>query len=155
MLVSEIITNCRRRINDVSADEVPSDEWISYINQAIDQLSRQLITAKDGEMVTETSIANGLTVFNNFEKFVGSYPTLYISAGQFRITGAGTPITARWYGTKQHVTDLSSAIPFKDSYCEILAQMAARFAKERISLMITDSTTLLNEQVAVINGAKA
>jgi hypothetical protein len=155
MLVSELITNCRRRINDVAADEVQNDEWIDYINQAIDQLSRQLITTKDPCMITETSISNGLTVFSNFEKFAGAYPSLYISGSQFRITGAGTPIVARWYGTKAHVALTTEAIPFKDSYAQILAQMAARFAKERISLQITDSTALLNEQVATINGAKA
>jgi len=155
MLVSEIIADCGQRINDVSKDEVQDAEWIKYINQSIDQLSRQLIGAKDAEMITETYVSNGSSVFSNFEKLVGSYPNVYISAGVFRITGAGTPVTVRYYGTKPHVLDVSNQIPFKDSYCELLAQMAARFAKERIGKQIADSTTLLNEQVSVVNGAKA
>lgn len=113
MTVSEFIKILRTRLND-EAKKVWSDtELRSYINDAITQLSIELINAKDASMIVDLTITPGTTyVPEGFLRFAGQHP-VYVSNDKFySLDGSTSPRAIRYWGAKYHVESNADDIPF-------------------------------------------
>ena len=113
MTVSDFIKILRARLNDEAKKIWTDSELRAYINDAITQLSIELLNAKDMSMITELAIIPGTTsVPDGFLRFAGQYP-IYISNGTFcSLSGSTVETTVRYWAVKTHVQSNGDNIPF-------------------------------------------
>jgi len=150
-LVSEAIANIRIRIRDRTAIGYVNDELITYINDAINQLSLYLISICDPEMVVQKELTDGDDVPDDYCKLAGEYG-VFIDNGVFRTQD--TELTIRYYAAKDNISVETDELPFKRLYLGVLSQMAAIYALNRNEFDITQDQKLLDGILQLIGAGK-
>lgn len=115
IVAQSIITNARQRLGDTAKVTFDDSELLGYLNDAIIQLSMEMIAAKDPTMAKELSVTPGTTaVPEDFQGFCGSSP-VYQAGGVFQALNATTdPITVRYFAVKARLSSATENIPFGD-----------------------------------------
>ena len=76
MLVTQAIQEIRNKINDRDCVGLDDSELLSYLNEAIQQISSYLISVNSPTMIKELTIEdeNEIELPQNFVKTAGNYP---------------------------------------------------------------------------------
>ena len=133
MTVQELIT-----LIDVESNEILDDtnEYIQYINAAIDYLSMLLVAIRDREVIKVMDVANNNAIPSDFMGFVPKqgYPIRIVN-GSFN-TYSGDTIEGVFYSIcKNHISNFGDAIPFTEFFHSYLVQLVSYLIKKK-SLML-------------------
>lgn len=133
MTAGELITMINLDTNEILDDE---QEYIPYINAAIDYLAMILVPMKDREVVRTVDVANNCPVPGDFTAFVPTvgYPVRIVN-GSFQTYGGKTVNDVFYAVKKPHVSDKTDSIPFSDIFHFILVQLVSFLVKKK-SLML-------------------
>ena len=155
MTVNELITQINIDTNEILDD---SNDYIPYINAAIDILSSLLIPMNDTEVVKRRAVHDNDVVPTNFMTFIPSsgYP-VEIYDGVFK-TYDGQDVESVYYAvSKPHISQMDDAVPFSDYYVFPLVQIISYLVKKK-SLMIdfaNADSAFVQQLTKIINDAKA
>lgn len=152
MLLSDILTKVRQRINDTGATDYLDNELISYYNDASDVVGAFLISIGDADMITTANITDGTSKPSTWVSFSGQYP-LHEENGTWKLDVTG-PIPVRYWATKQHLVNTTDTVPYKD-YCAVaLVSIASNYALNRNELYGTVDQALVDAALAELKAAK-
>lgn len=133
MTVQELIT-----LIDVESNEILDDtnEYIQYINTAIDYLSMVLLSIRDREVVKVMTVTNNNAIPSDFMSFVPKqgYPVRIIN-GSFATYGGDTVNDVYYSIRKNHISNFGDAIPFTEFFHSYLVQLVSYLIKKK-SLML-------------------
>lgn len=132
MTIDELITLINLDSNEILDD---SDEYIPYINAAIDYLSWLLVQAKDAEVIKSAVITHNMTIPSNFIMFIpkDGYPVTLFN-GSFS-TYMEKPVECYYAYAKNHIEDRTDLVPFSEPYIFSLVQIVTFLVKKK-SLML-------------------
>lgn len=133
MTVQELIT-----LIDVESNEILDDtnEYVQYINAAIDYLSMLLVAIRDREVIKMMDVANNNAIPSDFMSFVPKqgYPIRIVN-DSFN-TYSGDTIEGVFYSIrKNHISNFGDAIPFTEFFHSYLVQLVSYLIKKK-SLML-------------------
>lgn len=155
MTVNELITQINIDTNEILDD---SNDYIPYINAAIDILSSLLIPIHDTEVVKRRVVHDNDVIPTDFMTFIpaSGYP-IEIYDGVFK-TYDGQDVEGVYYAiSKPHISQMDDAVPFSDYYVFPLVQIISYLVKKK-SLMIdfanTDSA-FVQQLTEIIKDSKA
>lgn len=132
MNVDELITLINLESNEILDD---SDEYIPYINAAVDYLSFALANVKDPEVCRTLAVQQGDTVPSDFIAFIpkDGYP-ISIDSGSFTVYVPGS-VQVYYAHRKNHVQHKDDLVPFSEPYISALVQLVSFLVKKK-SLMV-------------------
>lgn len=155
MTVNELITQINIDTNEILDD---SNDYIPYINAAIDILSSLLIPIHDTEVVKLRAVHDNDVIPTNFMTFIpaSGYP-IEIYDGVFK-TYDGQDVEGVYYAVrKAHIASMDDAVPFSDYYAFPLVQIVSYLVKKK-SLMIdfaNADSAFVQQITQIIQNAKA
>lgn len=153
MLVSELITRIRQRINDTTSvvddREFSDTELLGYVNDAFTFLGGFLIARKEPEMITSASVADTGAVPSNFHSFVGEVPA-WVEGALFHTYGGA--VTLRYYVTPALASSVGSTVPFMDSRSAVLVQLASIYALNRLEYNVDMDKALMEACLSMTGG---
>ena len=152
MLVKAAIQEIRNKINDRDCVGLDDSELLSYLNEAIQQISSYLIGVNSPVMISDMTVEDSeeFTLPPNFVKTAGNYP-LKITGN--KATALFSPMAIRYYASYQHVS-LESSLPFAHNALEVIAiKLACVYANTQEHLDITQDKALIDELVTSLAGA--
>lgn len=155
MLASQLITKIRRRINDANTTtpEFEDDELMDYINDAITDLSMNLINDNAAEMINTVNIPDGFPVPTSCVKLAGIYP-IREEGTLWRITNGAAMVLIRYFATRPLISAVGDTIPFKDMYLTALADEVCKRAMNRVEADTTQETQYQLKHLTALNAAK-
>lgn len=155
MTVNELITQINIDTNEILDD---SNDYIPYINAAIDILASLLIPMHDTEVVKRRTVHDNDVIPTDFMVFVpvSGYP-VEVYDGVFK-TYDGQDVGDVYYAIrKPHISQMDDAVPYSDYYVFPLIQIVSYLVKKK-SLMIdfanTDSA-FVQQLTQIIKDARA
>lgn len=155
MTADELITTIELDTNEILDDR---NDYIPYINTAIDTLSMILAPMHDPEVTQCKDITDNMAVPTNFLQFIPSsgYP-IEIKSGTFK-TYDGETVKDVYYATKKsHVSSMDDAVQFSELYTFALVQIVSYLVKKK-SFMIdfaNADNAFISQLTDVIKGARA
>lgn len=152
MLVRKAIQEIRNKINDRDCVGLDDSELLSYLNEAMQQISSYLIAVNSPTMIATLTIEdeNEVTLPQNFVKTAGNYP-LKITAD--KASTAFWPMTVRYYASYLPVT-LDGELPFKHNAIDIIAiKLACVYANAQEHLDITQDKAIVDELITSLASA--
>lgn len=154
MTGTEFISLLRPRIGDVEKVTYEDTELLGYLNDAIDQLSLERITAKDPTMIVEVSVTPGTSVIpTGFMSFAGQYPLYFSGKTINSLDSSITTMTARYYAVKARLTALTDTIPFNDESIPSLINYAVTAASARVGASVEIESALAQRANGAIQAA--
>lgn len=116
MMVKDFMKTVTVRLGDEALITYSTKELMSYLNDAITQLSLERIASNDMTMTSEKRIVPGSSAIpRGFVKFVGQESVFSKNNKFFALDGSDTPRMVRFYETKAHVETKGDEIPFDDT----------------------------------------
>lgn len=144
MLVTEAITEIRNKINDRDMVGLDDVELVSYLNEAMQLISMQLVGLECPDLIIEEVIEDeSFTIPKNFDKFCGYYP--------IRRTGVvaelldAPPLRVRYY-VSYPIVELNGEMPFNHAILNQLAiKIACTFAQNQEHEDISQDKAIIAE----------
>lgn len=133
MTVQELITMIDLESNEILDN---SNEYIPYINAAIDYLSMILTSIGDRESLKNVTIKNNMAVPSDFMAFVpkSGYPIRIVN-GSFQTYDEQSIEDVYYSVKKNHISNMTHIVPFSEIYLSYLVQFVSYLVKKK-SLMI-------------------
>ena len=138
MLVKEMITQIRDQLHDIT-EEYSDDVLIKYINTGIKSASYILAQHNSSQLLKEITVNDGDDRPSDLLHFAGVYP-LEIQDNKIRLYDEyNTPLTLRYFASKENVSKPEDELPFSDEgvliyieqYASILAGNRNEFNEQQ------------------------
>lgn len=154
MTVDELITMINIETNDLLDER---EEYVPYINAAIDYVSNALIASRDYECIKQETVYDNMAVPVDFVAFVpkSGYPVT-IERDTFR-TYDGGELDVNYAYRKNHVKELTEQFPFSDAYISVVVFIVSFMVKKKtyIPTEYTSVDKAFNDEVVkLIAGAR-
>ncbi len=132
MTGTQYLSMLRQRLGDTAKVTYDDDELLSYLNDAVEQLSLERINARDPTMATEETVTPGTSsVPEGFVSFAGQYP-VYFAGGKIEaLDGTTAARTVRYFAVKPRLSDAAETVPFGDEAVHVLLNYAVTAAAAR------------------------
>lgn len=133
MTATQFLAILRPRIGDAGKATYDDDELLGYLNDAIEQLSVERITAKDPTMIIEEEVTPGTTaVPDGFICFAGQFPVYFAGGKIVSLDGETKARTVRYFAVKPRLSELSEELPFGGEAVHTLLNYAVLAASARV-----------------------
>lgn len=133
MTGTEFLALIRPRIGDSAKATYDDNELLGYLNDAIIQLSMERIIGKDPQMIIEESVTPGTTTIPaRFQSFAGQIPVYFSDGKIMALDGTVTPLTVRYFATKERLAAPNGTIPFGDESIPALTNAVVVIASARV-----------------------
>ena len=152
MLVTQAIQEIRNKINDRDCVGLDDSELLSYLNEAIQQISSYLISVNSPTMIKKLTIEdeNEIELPQNFVKTAGNYP-LKITAN--KACTAFWPMNVRYFASYAPVS-MSDELPFSHNAIDVIAiKLACVYATAQQQLDVTQDKSIVDEIIASLASA--
>ena len=133
MTGTEFLALIRPRIGDSAKATYDDNELLGYLNDAIIQLSMERIIGKDPQMIVEEEVTPGTTTIPaRFQSFAGQIPVYFSDGKIMALDGTVTPLTVRYFATKERLSATNGTIPFGDESIPALTNAVVVIASARV-----------------------
>lgn len=156
MTAIQFLAILRPRIGDSGKATYDDDELLGYLNDAIEQLSVERITAKDPVMITEAKITPGTTaVPDGFVCFAGQFPVYFAGGKIVSLDGETKERTVRYFAVKPRLSALSETLPFGDESVHALLNYTIFAASARVGASAEAEAAISTRSVEALQRAGA
>ena len=156
MTGTEFLALIRPRIGDSAKATYDDNELLGYLNDAIIQLSMERIVGKDPQMIIEETVTPGTaTIPARFQSFAGQIPVYFADGKIMSLDGTATPLTVRYFATKEKLSALNGTIPFGDESIPALANAVVVIASARVGADAQTEGALAMRQMEGITTASS
>lgn len=113
MSANDAIKRIREAVHDIS-EEYTTEEYLDFVNSAIQQVSSLLISAKYPTLVREVTIREGDRVPDNFATTAGSFPIRITGDRAVIVDPDMDAVTVRYFATPKNLTSTDDELPFNN-----------------------------------------
>ena len=132
MTVTQFFAILRPRLGDAGKLTYDDDELLGYLNDAVEQLSLERITAKDPIMIVEKEITPGTDAIpDGFISFAGQFPVYFAGGKIMSLDGETGKRTVRYFAVKPRLASVEGSLPFGDEAVHTLLNYALTAAAAR------------------------
>ena len=142
----------RQRANDLKELTYTDDEILACINTAVRYLSLLLIQRRSPEMIEPVLVRDYMPMPEGFHSFVGENP-VYAEGRVLRTySGPDAEVPARFFCTREALTNLSEDVPFPDDYRDVIVEGAVSVLKSTDEFDVSAETELMDRMGRMLPG---
>lgn len=137
------VRRIQEAVHDIS-EEYSTEEYLYFLNNAIQQVSSLLISAKYPSLVEEVTIRHGDSLPENFATTAGSFPIRVTGNRAELIDPDMESVKLRYFATPKNLTALTDELPYKnDAINSVIMQTAVLHAGNRNEYDISQDSALV------------
>lgn len=143
MSANDAIKRIREATHDVS-EEYTTDEYLDFVNTAIQQVSSLLISARYPTLIREVTIREGDCVPDNFATTAGSFPIRITGDRAVIVDPDMESVTVRYFATPQNLANADDELPFNNEAINtVIIKTAVLHALNRNEYDISQDASLM------------